>query len=298
MGKHRNYTKTQRMQAMLGIFERFGRLRFEELVFQMARKLDADRSNRAFQRAIYRDLEELEWNNNLKVDVFTRDGVLIEEYDSDSYRNVYKEWYIAASEGKIIGSRDLEKVHGEIFVPKIMRNDFSMQLSSGSPDSKKRYMYFQVGSHFFCLKSDFDAFVYTLILSRINGNINQQEIKEIETTFGKRAMLLKLPHSQISSYEQLKKKGHALIRAIKDSEIELDDLGSTNGLKYYPLTKKEAEEMRIRGVESNDKTITSSWSSLPHSKLSSAIVVNSLTRVSLPILIEIGDSNPFHLLIT
>lgn len=294
MSDKRKKPKSYRIQILLDMLERHGRSNKNEICFRVAQALDEDSESESFQRAIYRDLEDLVLNAQIAVEYFTRDGALIEEYDSDVHRNVSCQWFIPGAEGQITGGKQLLDLNGFLYVPKILINEFSLLSGNYSPDSKHRHIYFQIGHKFLCLKTGFDAIEYGIALSRIHGNVNTNEIKEVMDTLGKRSVILKLPIAKLSAFKPSQKICNAHIRVLTDGEIEIEEFGSTNPIYAYKLTMSEADEMRSKGDQINEETVTSAWVATSNFKATPEEVKGKL-KVKCPLLIEFGET--FHLLI-
>lgn len=289
MNDKRKNPKSHRIQIVLDVLERFGRSNRDSILLRVANSLDENKDSESFQRAIYRDLEDLEVRGEIKADYFHRDGSLIDDFDPDSHKNYYKEWFIPSAEGKISGAGNLEKLNGLIYVPKILKNEFAIVEGQHSPDPKHRHLYFQIGSKFICLKGTFDAIEFTIALSRIHGDILSTEIDEIEKSLGKRTIILKVPYSKLSSYKPKSQLANNLIRVSNNSEFELINKGSKNPLIVYQLTTKEADELRSRGAMLDEETMTSTWRSLRNSMAMPNEVKDS-EKFKVPALLEIADN--------
>jgi hypothetical protein len=87
---------------------------------------------------------------------------------------------------------------------------------------------------------------------------------------------------------------HANIKVLADSEVEIEDFGSTNGVTVYKLTINEADHLRSKGEEINSKTMTSSWVNSSSFKATPIEVVKKI-KIKCPILVEFGES--YHLLV-
>ena len=294
MSDKRKKPKSFRIQVLLDMLERHGRSNKNDICFRVAQALDEDSESESFQRAIYRDLEDLVMEAKIAVDYFTRDGAFIDEYDPDIHRNVSCQWFIPSAEGQIIGAKQLSDLNGFLYVPKILKDEFSLLSGNYSPDSKHRHLYFQRGHKFLCLKNSFDAIEYSIALSRIHGEVNANEIKEVADTLGKRSVILKLPIAKLSSYKPALKICNAHIRILTDGEVEIEEFGSTNVIYAYKLTMNEADEMRSKGEQINEETVTSTWVTTSNFKATPEEIKGKI-KIKCPLLIEFGES--FHLLI-
>ena len=198
MNDKRKKPKSFRIQVLLDVLERWGRLDKTAICSKVGNAIDENYESESFQRAIYRDLEDLVTDARIAVDYFTRDGALIEDYDSDINKNVTYQWYIPSAEGKISGSGKLESLNGLIFVPKVLKNDLSIIDGKVEANPRHHHFYFQIGSSFLCLKVSFEALPVSVVISRTHGDISLIEIEEIKAKLGLRTVILKVPFASLS----------------------------------------------------------------------------------------------------
>lgn len=289
MSDKRKKPKSFRIQVLLDVLERWGRLDKTSICSKVGNALDEDPVSESFQRAIYRDLEDLVTDLKISVDYFTRDGALIEDYDSSIHKNVSCQWYIPSSEGKISGSGKLENLNSLIYVPKILKNDLSIIDGKVEVNPRHHHFYFQVGSSFMCLKISFEALPVSIVISRIHGDILLTEIEEIKNRLGLRTVILKVPFASLSSFKSSTQLGHAQIKIINHNEFELIDFSSTNGSRIYKLTTSEADNIREKASRIDDLTMTSTWKDIdPEFVKPNDIEGNS--KFKNPSLIELGEN--------
>ncbi|MFP5492775.1 MAG: hypothetical protein ACLGG0_14830 [Bacteriovoracia bacterium] len=278
----------------MDVLGRWGRLDKNQIAEHVGRVLDENFESESFQRAIYRDLDDLVQDNRVQVEYFSRDGALIEDYDPDIHRNVYCQWYIPGTEGQISGSGHLKSHNGLFQAPKLLKSDFSILSGNSQVDPRHRHIYFQIGSAFLCLKASFQALPFSILVSRIHGTIEQKEIDDVRKGFGLRACILKVPFPRLSSFKDDKKPGHLLMEFPSESTVSVIDFNSSNGTFVYKLKFSEADKIRNSGSVMNEYTLTSTWENVDLSFVKPIKITDKATY-ELPILIDAG--NEFKLLI-
>jgi hypothetical protein len=293
MSEKRKVTKAERIQVVLEQLIRWGKLDKEEIVKKVANKTHDNADDLNFERAIYRDLEDLVTSGRVKADFFNRDGTPIEDFDEDKHKNYFCKWYVPSEEGSITGASNLVKQNGFLLVPAGLKTECSIG-SGVSPDPKSRNFYFHAGNVFFCFKANLEARVFSVAISRTHGEIKTDELNEVYKKIGKKTFLLKLPDAKLSSFKPNQRLAHASIKVMDDSEIEIEDFGSTNGLNVYKLTMTEADDLRCKGEDINLKTMTSSWMSTSSFQATPTKVSGKL-KMKCPVLIEFGET--YHILV-
>lgn len=289
MSDKRKKPKSFRIQVLLDVLERWGRLDKASICSKVGNSLDEDPESESFQRAIYRDLEDLVTDAKIAVDYFTRDGALIEDYDPSVHKNVSCQWFIPSAEGKISGSGKLETLNSLIYVPKILKNDLSIIDGKTEANPRHHHFYFQVGSSFLCLKISFEALPVSIVISRIHGDINLIEIEEIKAKLGLRTVILKVPFASLSSFKSNNQFGHAQIKIINQNEFEIIDFSSTNGSRVYKLTTSEADSIREKASKLDDHTLTSTWKDIDPNFVKPNNIDDNM-KFKNPSLVELGDN--------
>jgi hypothetical protein len=289
MNDKRKKPKSFRIQVLLDVLERWGRLDKNAICSKVAQSIDENADSESFQRAIYRDLEDLVTDAKIAVEYFTRDGALIEDYDSDVHKNVSCQWFIPSAEGKISGSGKLESLNSLIYVPKILKNDLSIIDGKIEANPRHLHLYFQIGANFLCLKISFEALPISILFSRIHGEITYKEIEEIKNKMGLRTIILKIPFASLSSFKTNTQAGHALFKINNENEIEITDYNSSNGSRIYKLTTSEADRIREKASRLDDMTMTSTWKEIDPNLVKPSEVKGTLKFKS-PTLVEIGDN--------
>lgn len=289
MNDKRKKPKSFRIQVLLDVLERWGRLDRNSICTKVGNTLDEDPESESFQRAIYRDLEDLVTELKIAVDYFTRDGAKIDDYDPAIHKNVTCQWYIPSAEGKISGSGKLENLNCLIYVPKVLKNDLSIIDGKTEANPRHHHFYFQVGSSFLCLKVSFEALPISIVISRIHGDISIAEIDELKTKLGLRTVLLKVPFASLSSYKSSTQVGHAQIKILNQNEFEIIDYASTNGSRAYKLTTAEADKIREKASTLEDHTLTSTWKDIDPNFVKPNNIEVSM-KLKNPSLLEFGDN--------
>ena len=287
MNEKRKHTKTHRIQVLLDILTRWGRLDKNQICLHLGNNLGENSESESFQRAVYRDLEDLVQDSRIAVDYFGRDGVLIEDYDSTVHKNISCQWFLPEAEGQITGGGNLKKMNGLVYVPKLMKNDFGIIGGNSHPDPRHRHFYFQVGHQFLCLKASFEAFPFSIAVSRTNGEISPFEIEEVKKKLGSRTIILKFPDPTLSSYKAELRQFHCLITMNNESELEILDSGTPNGTCAFQLTPTEADGIREQGAKLGEQTITSTWNNLNNFLVRPEAVTITL-RLKPPALVDVG----------
>ena len=294
MTEKRRFTRYQRIQVLMDVLSRWGRLDKNQIAEHVGRVLDENFEAESFQRAIYRDLADLVTDSRIQVEYFSRDGGLIEDYDPEIHKNIYCQWYIPGSESEISGSGHLKNQNGLFHAPKLLKNDFSILSGNSQADPRHRHLYFQIGSAFLCIKASFQAIPFCIIVSRIHGAIDQKETDEIKKLFGARASILKVPFPRLSSFKDSTRLGHFLIEFQNESSLTITDFNSSNGTFVYKLKFSEADKIRSSGAVMNDYTLTSTWENVDLSFVK-PIKISDKATYEIPILIDAG--NEFKLLV-
>jgi hypothetical protein len=292
--------KSQRIDALRKILSRWGRLNKTQIDSHLAAQLDVDGD--AISRTVYRDLEELTNNNEVRAYYFTRDGQQIVEFDPEVHKNTICEWSLVGSESQIIG-QDILKENGALLLASDRLSKY-LKIDSGSTnvEFKTLHIFFNIPNHFLCLKISREMLPMTLVIGRISaGESNPQKIfKHLEERFGKRSLLLSLPYASVSSFKPDKDQlGHTVLNfnASKDSngidEIVITDLNSKNKTLYCKLSQVEADLVRKKGIETHDKTLTEGWNHIAKSDLNlKRIVVSGRQVIQSPSLVFVSELVP------
>ncbi len=288
MSEDRKNAKSHRIQVLMDVLSRWGRLDKNQITEHVGRILDEDYEKEAFSRAILRDLADLVKNHRLEVEYFTRDGALLEDYDPEVHKNVFCQWFIPGSEGQVIGSGHIKGLNGYFYAPKILKNDLSIMSGTNQADPRYRHFYFQIGSSFICIKASFEALPFSLILSRTHGSVDQVEIDVIKRKFGKRTCILKVPFAKVSSFKNEEIPGHLFLDIQNEFSVSLTDYQSSNGTHVYKLKMSEADKIRTSGAILNDFTLTNTWKELDLN-LVKPFRINKNDSFDVPLLIEIGS---------
>lgn len=298
--KSNSITKSQRIESLRKILERWGRLNKAQVDSHLANQLNLDVES--VSRTVYRDLEELVNNNEVRPHYFTRDGVLIEEFDPEIHKNTYCEWSLIGSESQIVG-QDILKENGALLLASERLNKY-LKVDSGitSVDFKTLHIFFNIPNHFLCLKISKEMLPMTLVVGRLLAKIEnpQNVFKEIEKKFGKRTLLLSLPFASVSSFKiEEKQCGHAALsfdiagEASAGEEIIITDLNSKNKTYFCKLSQIEADLVRKKGIEINQKTISEGWLHLNKSDLNiKKIEVENNVKIQSPCLVFVSEQIP------
>lgn len=297
-------TKSQRIESLRKIFERWGRLKKDQIDSLLATQLGLDVD--ALSRTVYRDLDELVSNNELRPDYFTRDGAPIAEFDPEVHKNTYCEWSLIGSESLIVG-QDILKENGALLLASDRLNKY-LKLDTGitSIDFKTLHIFFNIPNHFLCLKISKEMLPMVLVVGRIPATIEnpQNLFKDLEVKYGKRTLMLSLPFASVSSFKvgdgQL---GHAALNFEIDANTKLGDsitvtdLKSKNKTYYCKLSQVEADQVRKKGIETNQKTITEGWLQLNKTDLSiKKIEIKDEVIIQSPCLVFFSEQVPILIL--
>lgn len=288
MSEERKHAKSFRIQILMDVLSRWGRLDKNQIAEHVGRVLDEDFETEAFNRAILRDLADLVKNHRVEVEYFTRDGALLEDYDPDIHKNVFCQWFIPGSEGQVSGSGHIKSLNGYFYAPKVIRNDLSIISGNTQADPRYRHLYFQIGSAFLCIKASFQAFPFSVVLSRTHGSVEKVELDILRQKFGLRGCILKVPFPKLSSFKDEEKPGHLLIEFLNETKISLTDFKTTNGTHIFKLKMSEADKIRSSGAVINDYTITDTWKEIDLDFVK-PIKIGENDVFDVPVLIEVAS---------
>ncbi|MGZ3769331.1 MAG: hypothetical protein ACXVCP_08385 [Bdellovibrio sp.] len=234
----------------------------------LASQLDVEIES--ISRTIYRDLNELVDNNEIRVHYFNRDGEEISDYDSAVHKNTYCEWSLIGNESLIIGQDILKENGALLLASERLNKSLRIDTAVGDIGFGTIQIYFNIPHHFICLRIAKEALPFNVVIGRISANTANPAamFKSIEDRFGKRTIMLSLPYSSISSFKpEIDQLGHSLLRFDTNDdglteEILLSDLKSKNKTYFCKLSQVEADSIRKIRIESADRTLTEGWDHL------------------------------------
>lgn len=251
--------KEQRIQKLKEIISRWGKLD-KEKIFTMFTSSTGKELDSALKRALYRDLTELVNRAELSVEYYTRDGALIEDFDEEIHKNYLCKWYIAESEGKILGEGILNSVNASLYCPKVLADDIAISTGEDTSSFRSTSLFFNIGGKFLSIKINKEAFPVSFLISRTKDKIDEKEIEEIKEKFGCRCIIFKIPLPKVSSYSK-DRPGHCLIE-FNENNVDIKDFDSTNGTYVFKLSNAEVEKYRHLWAESIKGTVEVSWDEL------------------------------------
>ncbi len=298
--KSNSVTKSQRIDALRKILERWGRLNKQQIDQHVAAQLDLDVD--LISRTLYRDLEELVNNLEVRAHYFSRDGSFIEEYDPEVHKNTQCEWALVGSESQIVG-QDVLKANGALLLAsERLAKYIKVDSGKSSVDFKILHLFFNIPNHFLCLKIEKEMLPLTLVIGRIPPNVtnSQSLFNDLERQYGKRTIMLALPYASISSFKPgSQQMGHSSLTFTvndRNSEVEdilVRDLNSKNKTFTCKLSQIESDILRKKGIETVDKTLTEGWNHLGKSDLNiKKIEVSGSTTIQSPSLIFVSEMVP------
>jgi hypothetical protein len=173
-----------------------------------------------------RHLKELVDTSELQIE--SRDG-----------KNLYS---VEADGTEIQGSKYVLNRGGKINVPKIV-SVAGVSIKEGSINSSEREIsiFFEMNYTLLCLNVSRDAFPFKLHLSRVKEVKEKQEI--LKTVHGQRTIFLEVPVTKVSAFKDETQTGHLIIEFLNENEIEIKDLGSTNGSSVQGITPGMRDEL-------------------------------------------------------
>ena len=251
--------KSLRIQKVIEVLDRWGRQSKAEIDHKVSvsisRLLDS-----GLERALYRDLEDLVSQNKVQVEYYSRDGGRIENYDPAIHKNVQCKWYLFTTESKVTGGSILKKINSKLYCPKILADDVILAKGESTPEFDTKCLYFSIAGLYLVLKINMKSVPVKIIISRSNGDITKNEVELIESKFGKRSILLKVPSVKVSSFDiSCNRLGHIVISIDSDS-IKIKDLDSTNGTTFTEFSKDVSDEIRLNNILFSTRTVQASWS--------------------------------------
>lgn len=285
-------SKLQRQNAVKEVIRRWGRLKkatIDENICNIF-GLEADEG---LKRAIYRDLEDLVTSGEIDILYFTRDGILIEDFNPSVHKNFYNEWTSKDFTGGIFGQSLLNIKSAGIYVSSILRNEI-MVSEKGEISQDKNYIFFYLNSHYINISFKHEIAPLKIIISRFVDAISDSEINEVEKKIGKRFIILKVPSNSVSAFKSNESLGHLMLEFKPERLIQLRDLGAKNGSDVFKLTPEEADEIRLKGKALIEETVTVSWDSIPAEMYVRKHIENSIDSYA-PFIVELGSR--FRLLV-
>ena len=283
-------SRLERIQVITDILNRWGKLDKSTIDQRLSAKMGVELTS-ALKRAIYRDLDSLVNSNRAIVEYYTRDGAIIDDYDSDVHKNVISKWHIVGAENKIIGESLLRGINSHLHCPSFLRNDLS--LSTGNTDTafNTRHIYFTFLGKFMCLKVNLESVPVKILVTRNKGEIVLDEISAVEEKFGKRCVIFKIPAQKVSSFDPKRddKNGHLLI-TINEDTLEFEDLGSSNGTKLYKLSMEVADEFRTNGALLGAETMSVNWTGMIQREIQDGVEVKKHIEEP-PVLLNLADEH-------
>lgn len=279
--------KLERIQAIQEILSRWGKLDKNSIDQRLASKFSEELTS-ALKRAIYRDLEALVNQGRLNVEYYDSEGILIEDYDSKIHKNTTCKWAVVGQENQIIGEKYLNEVFSSLYCPSVLRDDISLHDGGVDTTFKTRHLFFVINGKFLCLKVNLEAVPVKLIVSRNKEVLNFKKDQDaFVEKFGKRAIHLRVPFNKISSFDGDKKLGHIEL-SINEDNIELNDLNSANGSKYFRITMQAADEIRANGAMLGTDTLSFNWGGLMSREVVESVEVKN-DKLDAPFVLSLAD---------
>src|SRR5579885_938291 len=118
-------TKFERIQAVKAVLARWGRLAKSQIDQYVSAALNCPAEE--LERALYRDLEELERMGEIITIHYSRDGSEIEDYDPEVHRNTVCRWAIPGAENTILGGQKLKESQIELLVSPRLKDAFDVR---------------------------------------------------------------------------------------------------------------------------------------------------------------------------
>lgn len=287
-------TKFERVQALKDVLERWGRLGKKEIDQHVAAALKCPAED--LERALYRDLEELERLGEIVAIHYTRDGIELENYDPDVHRNTVCRWAIPGKEYSVLGGQRLRECQITFLAATRLREAFEVYEAKEILDREKISIYFQSENKAHCLRLSPDALPAKLILGRQQDDVKDAEIVALmESAFGKRASYLLVPVAHLSKAKDKNQPGHLSIEFRAPGKIVVRDLRSKNGTHYVPLDSRRAEGLVLELSYLGKATITDSASRFRQQMVPKPVSSEEDVELSLPVLIR--ASTAFELII-
>lgn len=278
-----------RMNAIIQVLTTAGRLEKEAITIRVAEILSVDPMT--IHKPIYRDLAKLVNNNEIAVEYYSKDGGKIEDYDSESKIPVKCEWFLPDSHNEAKGHKILDSIHVGYRIPKILQSSIDVYEYSDKKtfSDKKYYILFAYNSKCVVLSFDKQDTPINLLFSRTDGTIKEIEMKEIDSKFGQRNIILKIPIAQLSSFKNGVRHCHSSMK-FESNRVILKDHTSTNGT-FLCILKEEEIKTHVENLTSQGKvTIKQNTNSFNNVKLL-AITETNLNKSSIVYL-----SNEFQII--
>ena len=288
-----NITKAKRIQTILEVIERWGRLQKAQIDEHVAQSLGIDVND--IKKSTYLDLTDLVVDHSIIEYRYSPDGALLEEYDPVKHKNTRCEYESRKRGSQISGAALLESKGAKVLVSERLRRSVQVTNIVSGVDLIYFNMLFELEDMFFNLRVKLDDLPFTLILTRIKEG-EKVTINDFEAVFKKRSIVLSLPIPNLSSYSEKSRFGHSSLTVVSPDDIQVSDLGSRNGTAVLKLITEEAEILIKKGSLIGDVTTTEVWSSIKAGKAAPIeIKLNELRSFAAPLVIQ--ASNAFRLLI-
>jgi hypothetical protein len=282
-------TKFERIQAVKTVLSRWGRLAKGQIDQHVATTLNCPVEE--LERALYRDLEELERMGEIVAIHYARDGSEIEDYDPQVHRNTVCRWAVPGAEHSILGSQKLKENQINFLCSPRMREAFEVRGAKEPQDETKIHLYFQVEGRAYCLRFAKDALPAKIVLGRLNEELKVGDhIRLVEEAFGKRASNLLVPIGNLSKPKDKTQPGHLCLEFNKPGFVTLRDLKSKNGTYYITMDKKRAEGLIRELAFSADATVTDSASRFREQMVLKTVDPGTGAEVPLPVLVRASQA--------
>lgn len=251
-------TKSQRVHALREVFLRWGKLDKQKIDELVAAHLGV--SAQIIRKSLYRDLKELVDAGDLVVRYYAPSGEQLMEYDSEAHSNTRAEWALVGKEFSVVGQSALSEAGCALFPLSRLVRGIEVDVGSVGLKAEAIHLFFSIKTTFFCVKIAASSLPATVVVSRTPGPFDTKPpILDIESTFGKRTVLLQVPIPGVSGIQSGKRMGHAVLRLKEKASLSLNDLGSTNGTRIHSISEQQAETLRKSGDLLGKKTATAEW---------------------------------------
>lgn len=215
-----------RMEAILDVLRRAGRLNKEQITARVASSLST--TSKEISKALYRDLVLLVDEGKLAIKRFGKANEEIIDFDPDIHKSFKAEWMLPAQNLEIKGQKFLEDVNINIYASESLRTEIKIDnVIKFSNQANYCVRFFYAGKFHQIMFSKPTNKLFFFISRPSEHNI-QDEISEIEKKFGTDWIILKIPEYYISSYKPNQLIAHMMIEFYKNDQV-VHDFNSTNG---------------------------------------------------------------------
>lgn len=249
-------TKFERISMLMEIMKELGRANPGQIYEKLLRTVGAEANAENLKRMVYRDLKELATSGKVNIEYIAPDGRrLTEEPEEGELKNFRVEYFVEDQKDKTLGYELLQSHGGTLCARGASQVHWRISDTLLKAKSSDRGLAFEASlGEFLILSAPAEELPFKVLIARQqeDRDLEPSVISRLQKEFGGRTSVLFLKERHLSrlSVDQQDdaKWGHVLISFQGDGSICAQDLGSTTGTFWTPMTTESKRFIERRTV--------------------------------------------------